>query len=157
MQDSIKRIFDYVFTDSSYPGIPKMDLHPIHDEPFDIDGIEFIPVRCFHHKLPVYGFRVGGFSYITDTNFIAPGELEKLKGSRVLVINALRKEKHISHFNLEQALEVIQQVNPEKAYLTHISHGFGRHNEIQSWLPDHVFAAFDGQYVNIGDEVSVGD
>ncbi len=155
VQDSIKRIFDYVFTDSSYPGIPKMDLHPIHDEPFIIDGIEFIPVRCFHHKLPVYGFRVGGFSYITDTNFIAPEELDKLKGSRVLVINALRKEKHISHFNLDQALEVIQQVNPEKAFLTHISHGFGRHSEIQSWLPDHGFAAFAGQSVDIGNEVSV--
>jgi phosphoribosyl 1,2-cyclic phosphate phosphodiesterase len=155
VQDSIKRIFDYVFSDSSYPGIPKMELHLIKNEPFVIDQIEFIPIRCYHHKLPVYGFRVGDFSYITDTNFISPEEVDKLKGSRVLVINALRKEKHISHFNLEQALEVIRQVNPAKAFLTHISHGFGKHQEIQSLLPDHVFAAFDGQSISIHDEISV--
>ena len=155
VQDSIKRIFDYVFSDSSYPGIPKMELHLLKNEPFMIDETEFIPVRCYHHKLPVFGFRVGDFSYITDTNFIAPDEVNKLMGSRVLVINALRREKHISHFNLEQALEVIHRVNPEKAFLTHISHGFGRHHEIQSWLPENVFAAYDGQSISIDDEVSV--
>lgn len=152
VQDSIRRIFDYVFAESSYPGIPKMNLHLIENNGFDIEGIHFIPIRCFHHKLPVYGFRVGDFSYITDTNFIPPEEMEKLKGTRILVINALRREKHISHFNLEQALEVIGTINPEKAFLTHISHGFGRHDEIMSMLPSNVYAAFDGLTVSAGDD-----
>lgn len=141
---SIERIFDYVFAENQYPGTPKMKLHTIENEPFDIDEIHFVPVRCYHHKLPVFGFRIGGLSYITDTNYIDDGEIKKLYGSRVLIINALRKEKHISHFNLDQALEVIGKIHPGKAYLTHISHGFGRHEEIESLLPPNVFAAYDG-------------
>jgi phosphoribosyl 1,2-cyclic phosphate phosphodiesterase len=144
VQKALKRIFDYVFAESKYPGIPMMKLHTIDNKPFRIDGIVFEPVRCFHHKLPVYGFRVGDFSYITDTNFISEEELKKLYGTRVLIINALRREKHISHFNLEQALEVIAKVKPEKAYLTHLSHGFGTHDEIRSLLPENVFVAYDG-------------
>ena len=145
--EAIKRIFDYVFVDQKYPGIPKMELHPIENKSFHIDGVEFIPIRCFHHKLPVFGFRVGNFSYITDTKFIPDTEMEKLYGSQTLVINALRREKHISHFNLEEALHIIDRVKPENAFLTHVSHGFGRHNEIQTELPDNVFVAFDGQKI----------
>jgi phosphoribosyl 1,2-cyclic phosphate phosphodiesterase len=155
VQESIKRIFNYVFTESNYPGIPKMNLHLINNLPFQIDSIPFIPIRCFHHKLPVFGFRVGDFSYITDTNFISPEEKEKLQGTRILVINALRKEKHISHFNLIQALEVIGQVKPEKAFLTHISHGFGTHRQIESCLPVNVFAAYDGQSIQLDDEIAI--
>src|SRR5690606_36868735 len=107
----------------------------------------FMPIRCYHHKLPVYGFRVGKLSYITDTNYIPPEELEKLKGTQVLIINALRVEKHISHFNLNEALEVIKKINPEKVYLTHISHAFGKHEKIQSLLPENVYAAWDGLHV----------
>lgn len=144
VQIAIKRIFDYVFADYKYPGIPKMKLHLVDDKPFIIDGIEIIPIRCYHHKLPVYGFRVGDLTYITDTNFIPKEEMEKLKGTRILIVNALRKEKHISHFNLEEALEVANKIQPEKTYLTHLSHNFGKHEEIQAELSENVFVAFDG-------------
>ncbi|SHE38418.1 phosphoribosyl 1,2-cyclic phosphate phosphodiesterase [Mariniphaga anaerophila] len=149
VQNSIKRIFDYVFAENKYPGVPMMELHQVENRPFDIDGIEFVPIRCFHYKLPVYGYRVGKLSYITDTNFIPDEELEKLKGTQILILNALRKEKHISHFNLQQALEVIARVNPGVAYLTHVSHAFGTHEEIQAMLPDNVFIAYDGQKIHL--------
>lgn len=144
VQKAIRRIYNYVFAKFKYPGIPSMKLHTIENRPFYIDGVEFIPIRCYHHKLPVYGFRVGGLTYITDTNFIPEEEMEKLKGTRILIINALRKEKHISHFNLEEALEVIHKIKPEQAFLTHLSHSFGKHQEIDSQLPENVHVAFDG-------------
>jgi phosphoribosyl 1,2-cyclic phosphate phosphodiesterase len=126
-----------------------MKLHSIDGVPFKIDGIKFIPIRCYHHKLPVYGFRVGDLTYITDTNSIPVEELEKVKGKRTLIINALRKEKHISHFNLEEALEVIRNIRPEKAFLTHLSHAFGKHEDIQKELPENVFVGFDGLKIRI--------
>ena len=126
VQNAIKRIFSYVFADYKYPGIPKMKLHLVENNSFKIDGIRFIPIRCYHHKLPVYGYRVGDLTYITDTNYISEEELEKVKGTRILIINALRKEKHISHFNLNEALEVVHKIKPQKTYLTHLinHHGF---------------------------------
>jgi phosphoribosyl 1,2-cyclic phosphate phosphodiesterase len=151
VQKSLKRIFDYVFTEHKYPGIPMMELFSINDSPFSIDGVEFLPIRCFHHKLPVYGFRVGNLSYITDTNFIPDEGIEQLKGTEILVINALREKKHISHFNLEEALEMIKKIKPEKAFLTHISHEFGFHEKIQSILPPNVFVALDGQKIQLKD------
>jgi phosphoribosyl 1,2-cyclic phosphate phosphodiesterase len=144
VQQAIKTIFHYVFADFKYPGIPKMKLHIIENSPFKIDGIEFIPIRCYHHKLPVYGFRVGDLTYITDTNFIPDEELAKVKGTNILIVNALRKEKHISHFNLEEALELIRKIKPEKAFLTHLSHSFGKHEDIQNELPANVFVGYDG-------------
>ncbi len=149
VQEAIKRTFSYVFAKSKYPGIPKMNLHLIENHPFVVQNIEFTPIRCYHHKLPVYGFRVGGLTYITDTNSIEPRELEKIKGSRILIINALRKEKHISHFNLEEALAVIRKVKPEKAFLTHLSHSFGKHNDIEKELPKNVFVAYDGLKISV--------
>lgn len=148
VQEAIKRVFHYVFADFKYPGIPNMNLHKIENNSFDIDGIEFIPIRCFHHKLPVYGFRVGDLTYITDTNYIPKDELQKMAGTRILIINALRKENHISHFNLEEALEIINHIKPEKAYLTHLSHDFGKHEDIQKELPENVFAGYDGLRIN---------
>ncbi len=149
VQEDIKRIFDYVFANFKYPGVPSMKLHTIGKRAFSIDGIKFTPIRCFHHKLPVLGFRVGGLTYITDTNFIPPEEFEKIKGTRILIINALRREKHISHFNLEEALEVINEIKPEKAYLTHLSHTFGTHENIQKELPENVFVGYDGLKMQI--------
>jgi len=149
VQEAIRRIFSYVFANFKYPGVPKMKLHKIENRSFKIEGIKFTPIRCFHHKLPVYGFRVGNLTYITDTNFIPDEELEKIKGTEILVLNALRKEKHISHFNLEEALEVIEKIKPEKAYLTHLSHAFGKHEDIQSELPENVFVAYDGLKMQI--------
>ncbi len=149
VQEAIRRIFYYVFAKQNYPGIPQMELHLVNDQPFDIDGIRINPIRCYHHKLPVYGFRVGDLSYITDTNYIPDGEMVKLQGTKILIINALRKEKHISHYNLEEALEVINEVQPEQAYLTHISHGFGKHDDIRAILPPNVFPAYDGLKVRV--------
>lgn len=149
VQDAIKRIFNYVFAEYKYPGVPMMKLHDIEKEPFEIENIRFIPIRCYHHKLPVLGYRVEDFAYITDTNFIPEKEMKKLEGSRILIINTLRKEKHLSHFNLEQALEVIEKINPEKAFLTHVSHGFGKHKNIQAELPGNVFMAYDGLKINL--------
>lgn len=149
VQEAIKTIFHYVFADFKYPGIPKMKLHTIENSSFGIDGIEFIPIRSYHHKLPVYGFRVGDLTYITDTNYIPNEELEKVKGTKIIIVNALRKEKHISHFNLEEALQLIQIINPEKAFLTHVSHAFGKHEDIQKELPDNVFVGYDGMKIKI--------
>ena len=144
VQEAIKTIFHYVFADFKYPGIPKMNLHTIENLTFQIDGIEFTPIRCYHHKLPVYGFRVGDLTYITDTNYIPEQELKKMAGTKVLIINALRKDKHISHFNQEEALAIFNQIKPERAYLTHLSHEFGKHEEIQKQLPQNVFVGYDG-------------
>ena len=148
VQEAIKSTFHYVFADSKYPGIPKMNLHLIENKPFIIDELEFIPIRCYHHKLPVYGFRVGDLTYITDTNSIPKEELKKIKGTKYLIINALRKEKHISHFNLEEALGIINEIRPEKAFLTHLSHNFGKHDDIEMELPENVFVGFDGLKLN---------
>lgn len=148
VQEAIKRTFQYVFANSQYPGIPKMNLHLIENRPFNIDYIEFIPIRCYHHKLPVYGFRVGDLTYITDANLIPPEELKKVQGTRILIINALRREKHISHFNLKEALGIINIIQPEKAFLTHLSHSFGKHDDIEKELPENVFVAFDGLRIN---------
>lgn len=144
VQIAIKRIFDYVFADNKYPGIPEMRLHLVENKPFDIDGFQFVPIRCYHHQLPVFGYRFGKITYITDTNFIPDVELEKIKGTEILIINALRKEKHISHLNLSEALEIIETINPREAYLTHISHSFGKHADIQALLPENVYLAYDG-------------
>ncbi len=149
VQEAIKRIFNYVFAESKYPGIPKMKLHTVCNRSFKIDEIKITPIRCFHHKLPVYGYRIGDLTYITDTNFIPEEEIKKVMGTKVLVINALRKEKHLSHFNLEEALEVIQKVKPERAYLTHLSHTFGKHEDIQKELPKNVFVGYDGLKIEI--------
>ena len=149
VQEAVRRIFHYVFANFKYPGVPKMKLHKIENKPFKVEGIKFTPIRCFHHKLPVYGFRIGDLTYITDTNFIPTEEMEKINGTKILIINALRKEKHISHYNLEEALETIKKINPEKAYLTHLSHTFGKHEDIQRILPENVYVAYDGLKMEI--------
>lgn len=144
VQKAIKRIFNYVFAFYKYPGIPKMELRKVENTSFVIDGIEFVPIRCWHHKLPVYGYRVGDLTYITDTNYIEENELQKIKGTKILVINCLRKEKHLSHFNLDEVLEIVSKVKPEQTYLTHISHALGKYQDVMKQLPKNVFMAYDG-------------
>ena len=144
VQKAIRRIFNYVFADFKYPGIPKMELRKVENAPFGIDGVEFTPIRCWHHKLPVYGYRVGDLTYITDTNYIEENELQKIVGTKVLVINCLRKEKHLSHFNLDEVLEIVNKVKPKQTYLTHISHAFGKYQDMMKQLPENVFMAYDG-------------
>lgn len=144
VQNSIKRVFDYVFEENKYPGIPQMNLHLVENKPFSLNGIEVIPVRGFHHKLPVFGFRLGTLAYLTDVNRVDPEEQQKLLGLDVLIVNALRFEKHISHFNLDEALELIDRVKPKRAYLTHVSHLMGKHEDVQRQLPTNVSLAYDG-------------
>ncbi len=141
--------FSYVFTKDKYPGIPEMNLNYIDSNRFYINDIQITPIRGLHHKLPVLGYRIGGFTYITDMNFIENAEKEKMKNSDVLVLNALRKEPHISHFTLSQALEVICELKPKRAFLTHISHSMGLHELVQKELPENVFFAFDGLVIEI--------
>lgn len=136
--------YSYVFSEKPYPGVPQMELHPIASSPFSVRGIKVQPIMVKHFKLPVTAFRIEDFSYVTDANYIEPDEIEKLKGSRVLVVNALRREEHISHFTLSQALSLVEAINPERAYLTHISHQLGRYSDVQKELPSNVVLAYDG-------------
>ncbi|HRF15858.1 MAG TPA: MBL fold metallo-hydrolase, partial [Bacteroidia bacterium] len=131
VQEALVREFPYVFHDFKYPGVPEVNMITIDEHPFNIEGLEFIPIEVLHYKLPVNAYRVGDFTYITDANFISEKEKDKIKGSRIVVINALRREKHVSHFNLEEALELIKELKPEKAYLTHISHQLGKHSDVE--------------------------
>jgi phosphoribosyl 1,2-cyclic phosphate phosphodiesterase len=142
--DQLMIEFAYVFAPVKYPGIPNIELREIGTETFWIGHTPIVPIQVMHHRLTVLGFRVHDFAYITDANFIAEAELAKLAGTKVLVINALRKEPHISHFNLAEALEVIERVGPERAYITHLSHQMGLHAEVSRELPSHVALAYDG-------------
>jgi len=141
--------YSYVFAVDKYPGIPEMTLHEIDETPFFIDNIKIIPIRALHYKLPVLGFRIHNFAYITDANFIEEKELEKVRGVNCFVINALRKKEHISHFNLEQAVEIAKKVGAEQTYLTHISHLMGFHNNINANLPKNIQLAYDELVLNL--------
>lgn len=142
---ALKREFHYAFAKDKYPGVPELNLIRIDKSPFKIgNNFEIIPIEVMHYKMPVLGFRIGNFAYITDAKTISKEELSKLNGVEVLIVNALRKEPHISHFNLEEALQFIAEVNPKQAYLTHISHLFAKHQELSSELPSNVAVAFDG-------------
>lgn len=141
--------FPYIFAEKKYPGVPQVRVHIIDTNLFRVGNTEIIPVRVMHYRLPVLGFRIGQFAYITDANFISEEEIEKLFGVKYLVINALRKEKHISHFSLAQAEEIIQRISPKRAYLTHISHQMGLHNELDASLPPNTRLAYDGLEIEI--------
>ena len=147
-QNEIVREFSYAFN-NNYPGLPKYNLITIDDNPFEIKGITIIPIRALHFNTEVLGFRIGDIAYITDTNHIPPESLVKLDGCKVLILNALRREKHVSHYNLEEALKVIEFINPENAYLTHISHIMGFHEILEKELPPNVHTAFDGLKIQI--------
>jgi phosphoribosyl 1,2-cyclic phosphate phosphodiesterase len=144
VQKAIKKEYSYVFSEYQYPGVPKMRLNDIPDHVFNVAGVAITPVRVFHYRLPVYGFRIGNFAYITDANYIPEESKEKLYGVKYLVINALRKEKHISHFSLREAVDFIHEISPKKAYITHISHQMGRHADVTPELPAGIYLAWDG-------------
>jgi phosphoribosyl 1,2-cyclic phosphate phosphodiesterase len=149
VQESLKREFYYVFSDIKYPGIPQIDMHEIQSEIFSVGDIEFTPIEVMHYKMPVLGFRVNDFTYITDAKTISESEIEKIKGSKTLVINALQKEKHISHFTLEEAIAFAQMINAETTYFTHISHRLGKHEDVSAYLPKGIHLAYDGQEIHI--------
>ncbi len=147
-EEAVRRDFYYAFTDTKYPGIPELNLNTISLEPFMIGDIPVVPILVWHLKMPVMGFRFGKFTYITDANRIEESEMDKIRGSEVMVLNALRKQKHISHFTLEEAVDMVQELKVPEAYFTHISHQLGRHAEIEAELPDGIHLAFDGLALN---------
>lgn len=144
VQNAIKREFAYIFAEEKYPGIPLINLHEINTSPFKINELELIPIEVMHYRMPVLGFRIGDFTYITDAKTIADSEKEKIRGSKILVLNALRRETHISHFTLEEAINLVQELGVEQAYFTHISHQLGKHKEVSEELPSNIFLAYDG-------------
>lgn len=148
--EALKREFSYVFGENTYPGIPKIHVNLINKSAFKLpNDITVQPIEVMHYMLPVLGFRFGDFTYLTDAKTITEEEKQKLVGTKILIVNALRREEHVSHFNLEEALAFIAEIKPERAYLTHISHLFGRHEEIEKELPENVFVAYDGLTLEI--------
>jgi len=145
VEAALRREFYYVFAANKYPGVPSVNLNHIDKRnSFTINEMKVVPVEVMHYKMPVLGFRIDDFTYITDAKTVIEEERAKIRGTKVLVVNALRHEEHLSHFNLEEALDFINDINPEIAYLTHISHLFGKHEDIESKLPDNVRVAYDG-------------
>jgi phosphoribosyl 1,2-cyclic phosphate phosphodiesterase len=148
VQRSIKQEFAYIFAEHKYPGIPQVTMHTIDKNPFRIDGTEIIPIRSMHLRLPVLGFRIADFTYITDANYVSDEEITKISGTKYLVVNGLRKEKHISHYTLAEAIALINQIKPEMGYITHISHQMGFYQEVQKELPGNIQLAYDGLVLN---------
>ena len=148
-EEMIREQYSYAFTDRSYDYAPKVNFHRIRFEPFLADGVLVTPIEVMHYKLPVRGYRVGDFTYITDAKTISNEEKQKIKGSKVLVVNALRAQDHIAHYTLEEALALIDEVKPERAYLTHLSHQFGKHADMEPTLPANVKIAYDGLVIDI--------
>ncbi len=141
VEEALKREYPYVFT-NDYPGIPLIDMVKITDQPFTVGDIEVVPIPVIHGELPVLGFRFDNFTYITDANYISPESYNLIKGSEYLVLTALRRKSHYSHFTLNQSLEIIEKINPRQGFLTHISHLMGKHKQVSKELPENVDISF---------------
>lgn len=148
-QEAIITTYPYAFEEISYPGVPSYNLITIGTAPFSIKGLDIRPFEVLHMGMPVLGFRIGDFAYITDANYLPSATLKALAGCKVIVLNALRKEKHISHFNLEEAIHILEFLRPERAYLTHISHLMGFHDEVSKELPNFISLAYDGFTIDV--------
>ncbi len=146
---ALKRDFHYAFGEKRYPGVPSLNLHILDNKPFTVGDIEVMPIEVLHYKLPVFGYRVGDFSYVTDVNFISNEEKQKLRGSKVLVISALKQSEHISHYSLEQAISVAKEIGAERTYFTHMSHQMGLHEEVDAQLPEGMNLAYDRLVVEL--------
>jgi phosphoribosyl 1,2-cyclic phosphate phosphodiesterase len=147
---ALRREFQYIFSNDRYPGIPSIQINRIQNKAFELpNGLTLLPIEVLHYKMPVFGYRIGDFTYITDAKTISETEKQKVKGTKILIVNALHRSEHISHFNLDEALAFIAEIKPEIAYLTHISHLFGKHQEIEKELPPNVFLAYDGMTLEI--------
>lgn len=149
VEAALRREFAYVFSDVKYPGLPQINLHEISDQPFQIGNNTLVPIEIMHYKLPILGYRIEDFTYITDAKTISPGSMDKIRGTKVMVINALQIEEHISHFTLKEAVEFAKEINAEMTYLTHISHNLGLHEEIELDLPPNIRLAYDGLTLNL--------
>jgi phosphoribosyl 1,2-cyclic phosphate phosphodiesterase len=146
---AIRREYHYAFMENPYPGVPHLEIFNIDSDSFRIQDMLFEPIHVWHHKLPVLGFRVGDFCYITDANAIDSLEKEKMRGLKVLVVNALRNEPHISHFTLKEACDLVEELSPETAWFTHMSHLIGTHSEVSLKLPPRCNLAWDGLVLNV--------
>jgi phosphoribosyl 1,2-cyclic phosphate phosphodiesterase len=151
VQDTLRLEYAYVFAENKYPGIPEINLHTISEKPFGIGEILVTPIRTMHLKLPILGFRIGKLAYLTDTKSISQKEKQKLTGLDCLVVNGLRKKPHISHFSLQEAIDLIGELKPQQAYITHISHQMGFHGQTQAHLPPNIYLAYDGLEVTVND------
>ena len=148
-QQALKKEFPYVFAENKYPGIPKVKINVIYNKPFKIRNINVIPIKAKHYMMPVLGFRINNFVYLTDVSEISKKEKEKMRGADLIILDALRKKEHISHFNLEQALELLEDLSPNKGLLTHISHYMGLHDKVNTELPSNIQLAYDGQKITL--------
>jgi phosphoribosyl 1,2-cyclic phosphate phosphodiesterase len=149
VQEALKREFFYIFADIKYPGVPELNLHTIGLDPFTIGQTKFTPIEVLHYKLPVLAFRIADFTYITDAKTVSDEEKEKIKGTKILVVNALQKQSHISHFTLDEALAFAEEIGAEKTYFTHISHRLGTHRSISRMLPPGIELAYDGLKIEV--------
>lgn len=149
VQHSLMKEFAYIFAEKKYPGVPLINLNTISNREFTVDGIHILPIRTMHYRLPVLGFRIGDFTYITDTNYIAEEEKEKIIGSKHIVVTGLRKQKHISHFTIYEAISLFEELSPIRGYITHCSHQLGLYEDIQKELPKNVVLAYDGMKIEV--------
>jgi len=147
--EALIREFAYAFSEKKYPGVPEINLVTIDESPFVIGDIPVTPIVAWHYKMPVFGFRFGNFTYITDANKIDENERQKITGSEIMVLNALRKEPHVSHFTLDEAIQVVGELKVPQAYFTHVSHQLGKHDDINDELPLHIRLAYDGLQLSI--------
>ena len=144
VQESLRKEFAYIFADTKYPGVPEVVLNNIDGHPFEVNSLKVIPIRGYHHKLPIYGFRIGNLTYITDANFIPEEEKEKIVGSKYIVINALRHQRHMSHFSLPEVIKLLSDFGPRKGFIIHVSHHMGLYTDLVKELPDNICIAYDG-------------
>lgn len=149
-EEALRRDYYYAFADLTYPGIPEIRIEPIDNQPFLVGDIPIQPIEVWHHRMPVLGFRLGDITYITDANRIEPEEMEKIRGSRILILNALRKEKHLSHFTLAAAIQVAESLQIPEVYFTHISHQLGTHATVSAELPPTFHLGYDGLELTLG-------
>ena len=144
VQDTLRKEFSYIFSEVKYPGLPQIDIHTISNERFLIGDVAILPLEIMHYKLPVLGFRIGDFAYITDAKTVPEKTIAKLTGVKVLVVNALQREQHVSHFTLAEAVEFAEMVGAELTYFTHMSHNLGLHEDVERELPNNIKLAYDG-------------
>ena len=146
---ALKHQFSYIFSNSKYPGVPKIDVNIISNETFKISSTKIIPISAIHYKLPVFGFRIKDFIYLTDLSFISEKEKLKMVNAKVIVLDSLRKKPHMSHLCLQESIDLLLELKPKKAYLTHISHFMGLHLDVNKDIPDFIQLGYDGQVINI--------
>lgn len=146
--EQLKQEFSYVFAESKYPGVPRVDVKYLKNETFEVENISILPIEVMHYKLPIYGFRIKDFTYITDMKTISDVEKKKLEGTKILILNALQKSSHISHLTLDEAVSFANDIGADRTYLTHLSHKMGKHKDIESLLPENISIAYDGLRIN---------